>query len=134
ILHGQGPVPQGIESPSLLARMIHLFEKANVMFREAVRPRAVAQQRDVTERWFAILFVALGNVGHSVELAAADILGVEPDWTVPASGNAFGSVKVQEVTAGRVVEDPPHPFRPDGEENGRRRASTRGALQREARA
>src|SRR5262249_27341216 len=77
------------------------------MFREAVRPRAVAQQRDVTERWLAIPFITLGNVGHGVELATTDIFGIEPYWTVPASGNAFGSVQAQKIPAGEFVEHPP---------------------------
>src|SRR5262249_4080583 len=113
---------------------IDLFEKANVMFREAVRPRAVAQQRDVTERWLAIPFITLGNVGHGVELAAADIFGIEPYWTIPASGNAFGSVQAQKVPAGEIVEDPPDLSVRIGKEIGGRRLSARAPLEMEAQA
>ena len=58
--------------------MLNLLQELNVVFGQAVCSSALPQQCEVPERWFAVVFIALGNVGHGLQRRAADVLGIQP--------------------------------------------------------
>jgi hypothetical protein len=53
------------------------------MFGQAVPSSTLPQQSDVAERRPAIIFVALGYVGHGGERVAADVLRFQPQRPIP---------------------------------------------------
>ena len=64
--------------PIQSSRVLNLLQEPNVVFGQAVRSSALPQQCEVPERWVAVVFIALGNVGHGLQRRAADVLGIQP--------------------------------------------------------
>ena len=62
----------------LASRVLNLLQELNIVFGQAVRSSALPQQCEVPERWVAVFFIALGNVGHGLQRRAADVLGIQP--------------------------------------------------------
>jgi hypothetical protein len=71
-------------------------------------PARVAQQRDVAQRRLAIHLIALGNVSHGPERAAVDVLGIQPQRSIPAPRDALRGIQTDEVAPGELIEDAPH--------------------------
>jgi putative SOS response-associated peptidase YedK len=67
-----------VVSPIQLSRVLNVLQEPNVVFGQAVRSSAPPQQCEVPERWVAVVFIALGNVGHGLQRRAADVLGIQP--------------------------------------------------------
>ena len=74
----RGPTWARTGDPIQLSRVLNLLQEPNVMFGQAVRSSALPQQCEVPERWVAVVFIALGNVGHGLQRRAADVLGIQP--------------------------------------------------------
>ena len=77
------------------------------MVRQAVRPRAVTQQRDVAERRTAIGFLAVGDVGDGGQPVGVAVLELDPQVAIAPSGDAFRRIQVNQVGAGDPVQDAP---------------------------
>ena len=74
----RGPIWARTGDPIQLSRVLNLVQEPNEVFGQAVRSSALPQQCEVPERWVAVVFIALGNVGHGLQRRAADVLGIQP--------------------------------------------------------
>ena len=74
----RGPTWARTGDPIQLSRVLNLLQEPNVVFGQAVCSSALPQQCEVPERWVAVVFIALGNVGHGLQRHAADVLGIQP--------------------------------------------------------
>lgn len=77
------------------------------VFRKLVRPRTVAQQREIAKRRIAILFLALGDVGDGRKGIALDVLAAGPELPVAPSRNAFGRIELNELATSDPVKHAP---------------------------
>ena len=91
------------------------------MLGQAMRPGAVAQQRDVTERWIAVGLLSGGDISHDLNAASFAILGIDPEVTVTPARDTLGGVEADEVAACELVENAPDLCLGIGADIGRRR-------------
>ena len=84
-----------------------MLQEANVILGQTVRSSALPQQREVAERWGAVVFIALRKQGRGLERRAAEILCVEPERPIAPPRNAFCCLQANEVAARDLVKDAP---------------------------
>jgi hypothetical protein len=77
-LDGQLFPPCGAVSEDSAIARAQPAQEPNVVFGKAVRSSALLQRCEVPERWVAVVFIALGNVGHGLQRSTADVLGIQP--------------------------------------------------------
>jgi hypothetical protein len=78
------------------------------MLWEAMGACTVTQERDVTERWLAIDLLAEGDIGHRLQRAVVDVLGFQPQWSIPTPGETLRGVQAEKVAPGKLVKDAPY--------------------------
>lgn len=78
VQHGEIGRSHPVCDPIQLSRVLNLLQEPNIVFGQAVRSSALPQQCEVPERWVAVVFIALGNVGHGLQRRAAAVLGIQP--------------------------------------------------------
>ncbi len=54
--------------------MLNLLQQPNVVLGQAVCSSALPQQRELPERWLAVVFIAFGNEGRGPRRRAANVL------------------------------------------------------------
>ena len=74
----RGPTWARTGDPIQLSRVLNLLQEPNVVLGQAMRSSTFPQQCEVPERWVAVVFIALGNVGRGLQRRAADVLGIQP--------------------------------------------------------
>src|SRR5467141_2892101 len=80
----------------------------------------------------AVRVFAVGNVRDGLEMAAFDVLHVDPEMAVTPTRHAFGPVEANEIAARDLVENSPDFRLRIGTDIGRRRSSDRVAFEVEA--
>jgi hypothetical protein len=76
-VQGARPLPLSARQRDVLARVLNLLQKASVVLRQAVRPSTVPQQREISERWTAIVPATLRAVGYRRQPDAAGVLRLQ---------------------------------------------------------
>ena len=91
-----------------LSHVLNLLQQLNEVFGQAVRSSAFPQQREVLERWLAVVFIAFGNEGRGPQRRAADVLGIQPYRPIPPPRNAFRGAQTNKIAACDLVKDTPN--------------------------
>jgi hypothetical protein len=101
-------VDRAYTTPHRLFCAFDVLQKADLVLREIMGPRAVAQERDVAERWPAIDLLAVGDVGHHRKPVAVDVLSIQPQRSIPTLWDTLCGVQTDEVAPCKPVENAPH--------------------------
>ena len=91
-----------------LSHVLNLLQQPNVVLGQAVCSSALPQQREVPERWLAVVFFAFGNEGRGLERRAADVLGIQLYRPIPPPRYAFRGAQTNKIAACDLVKDTPN--------------------------